>query len=342
MSEMQTIELGEVVLDHGTGAKLSGELVALLTAALGDVYLGEMEDSAVVPLESGIIAMTTDSFVITPIFFKNGDIGKVAVCGTVNDLAVSGARPRYLTLSIVVEVGFAIADLLTIMRSIRATAIEANVKIVAGDTKVVDRGEVDKIFLNTAGVGSFERPPLSARKVVAGDKIILSGYLGNHSIHILSMREGLGFEDRVPSDCAPLNAMIEQVLCASSVGAVRAIRDVTRGGLAAVMHEFAKVTGLTLEVEEARLPILRETAMAADMLGVNPIHLANEGCICLFVDPAEEAQVLAALQAHTYGRIARTIGVVTPTREAQVAMVQADGSTKLLEELVGAEIPRLC
>jgi len=342
VSGTHTHESGRVALDHGTGAKLSGELVSLLTSSLGDVYVGEMEDSAVLPIPGGKIAMTTDSFVVTPIFFKNGDIGKIAVCGTVNDLAVSGARPLYLTLSIVVEVGFPIADLLKITRSVRDTAIEAKVKLVAGDTKVVDRGEVDKIFLNTAGVGTFERAPLSARTIAPGDKVILSSYLGNHSIHILSMREGLGFEDRVASDCAPLNGMIEQVLSSVPAGAVRTMRDVTRGGLSAVMHEYAKASGLTMRIDEASLPILRETAMAADMLGVNPIHLANEGCVCLFVAPEAEEQVLATLRGHQYGRVACTVGVVTPVREPQVFITQSDGTRKLLEELVGAEIPRLC
>jgi hydrogenase expression/formation protein HypE len=332
----------KIVLDHGTGAKLSNELVSLIADTLGDVYVGEMEDSAILLVNSSKIAVTTDSFVVTPIFFGNGDIGKIAVCGTVNDISVSGAKPLYLTLAMVLEAGFPVADLLKIIKSIRDAALEANVKIVAGDTKVVNKGEIDKIFLNTTGVGIFERPPLSFKAVAPGDKIIISGYIGNHSIHLLSVREGLGFEQRIKSDCAPLNRMIDEVLSGVAAGSVKAIRDVTRGGLSAVLHEFAKATGFSMFFEEEKLPILHETAMAADMLGINPIHLANEGCICLFVKPAEEEKVLSILRNNKYGKEARTIGYVSDIKSVQVIMSQPDGSEKILEELMGAELPRLC
>lgn len=331
-----------IVLDHGTGAKLSGDLVASIALVLGESYIGAMEDSAVLPITGERIAITTDSFVVTPIFFGNGDIGKIAVCGTVNDLAVSGARPLYLTLAMVLEVGFPIADLLRIAASVREAALEAGVKIVAGDTKVVREGEVDKVFLNTAGVGVFERPPLSHRAIEPGDRIVVTGYLGNHSIHLLSVREGLGFEGRVQSDCAPLNAMISELLRELPPGKVKAMRDVTRGGLSAVLHEFAKATGRRMEFDERELPILPETAMAASMLGVNPLHLANEGCLCMFVAADAEAQVLAVLRRHRYGAAARGIGRVSAVRSIDVAMTQHDGTEQLLEELLGAELPRLC
>lgn len=332
----------KIVLDHGTGAKLSNDLVSLIAQTLGDVYIGEMEDSAILPINSGKIAVTTDSFVVTPIFFGNGDIGKIAVCGTVNDLSVSGAKPLYLTLSIVLEVGFPIKDLLKIVNSIRNTAKEANVKIVAGDTKVVNKGEVDKIFINTTGVGVFERNPLTYRAIEPGDKIILSGHIGNHSIHLLSVREGLGYEQRILSDCAPLNTMIDETLTSVPLGSIKAIRDVTRGGLSAVLHEFAKSTGYLIKFEENILPILPETAMASDMLGINPIHLANEGCICMFVKPSEEEDVLKILKGNKYGREARTIGYVTKECLSKVIMVDKNGLENTLEELLGAELPRLC
>jgi len=342
MSEINSNKLGKIVLDHGTGAKLSGELVGLIAQTLGDTYLGEMEDSAVLPINAGKIAVTTDSFVVTPIFFGNGDIGKIAVCGTVNDLAVSGAKPLYLTLAMVLEVGFPIDDLLRIVESIRKTAKEANVKIVAGDTKVVNVGEVDKIFINTTGVGTFERTPLSYKGIEPNDKIILSGYIGNHSIHLLSVREGLGYEERVVSDCAPLNKMIDEVLTGVPEGSVNAIRDVTRGGLSAVLHEFAKAMGNIVKFEEEKLPILFETTMAADMLGVNPIHLANEGCICLFVKPDQEEKVLSLLRNNKYGIEARCIGYVSEEKSTDVVMIDKEGNEKILEELLGAELPRLC
>lgn len=332
----------EIVLDHGTGAKLSHELISLMVETLGDVYIGEMEDSAVLSVNAGMLAVTTDSFVVTPIFFGNGDIGKIAICGTVNDIAVSGAKPLYLTLAMVLEVGFPIDDLIRIVKSIRITAIEANIKIVAGDTKVVNKGEVDKIFINTTGFGVFEREPLKVTSIQPGDKIIISGYIGNHSIHLLSVREGLGFEERVKSDCAPLNGMIEEVLCSIPQGTVKAMRDVTRGGLSAVLHEFAKSTEYTLYFEEKKLPLLHEAVMAADMLGINLIHLANEGCICLFVKPDEEEKVLGILRSHRYGENATTIGYVSKDKTPNVILLQSDGTEKVIEELQGAPLPRLC
>lgn len=342
MNESFVHTLDKIVLDHGTGAKLSNELVSLITETLGDIYIGEMEDSAVLPIHSEKIAVTTDSFVVTPIFFGNGDIGKIAVCGTVNDISVSGARPLYLTLSMVMEVGFPIADLLRIIKSVRDTAMEADIKIVAGDTKVVNAGEIDKIFINTTGVGVFERPPLSYKTIEPGDKVIISGYIGNHSIHLLSVREGLGFEQRISSDCAPLNRMINEILTVAPPGTIKAIRDVTRGGLSAVFHEYAKSTGFSIFFEEKMLPILHETTMAADMLGINPIHLANEGCICIFVKPSEEEKVLGILRNNKYGKEAKTIGYVSNAKSSKVIMIQSDGSEKMLEELIGAELPRLC
>jgi len=238
-----------IVLDHGTGAKLSNQLISLIAETLGDTYLGEMEDSAILPMNNKQIAVTTDSFVVSPIFFGNGNIGKIAVCGTVNDLAVSGATPKYLTLAMVLEVGFPIKDLMKIVESIRDTAKEAGVTIVAGDTKVVNKGEIDKIFINTTGIGVFDRNPVRPKNIEAGDKIILSGYIGNHSIHLLSLRAGLGFESNILSDCAPLNIMIDDVLNKTEPGYVKAIRDVTRGGLCAVFHEFSKTLNRTALAE---------------------------------------------------------------------------------------------
>jgi len=332
----------EVVLDHGSGAKLSHELISLIVDTLGDVYIGEMEDSAMLTLPTAQIAMTTDSFVVDPPFFGNGDIGKIAVCGTVNDLAVVGARPLYLTLGMILETGLPISRLVQVLTSIRDVALEADVKIVCGDTKVVRKGEVDQIYLNTAGVGIFERAPLRMRDVRPGDRVLLSGPIGNHTVHLLSIREGLGFEKRVLSDCAPLNGLIDQLLTTVDAGLVRSVRDVTRGGLAAVLHEYALSSGYTIRVEKEALPIQFETVMATDMLGIDAIHAANEGCVCLFVDPRAEQEVLAALRAHKYGAEAVVIGEVTSVAESVVLMRTADGRESVLEELEGSELPRLC
>ncbi|WP_024834515.1 hydrogenase expression/formation protein HypE [Ruminiclostridium josui] len=332
----------KIVLDHGTGAKLSHELISLIVETLGDVYIGKMEDSAVLPITGDRIAVTTDSFVVTPVFFGNGDIGKISVCGTVNDIAVSGAKPLYLTLAMILETGFPIADLVKILTSIRNASKEANIKIVAGDTKVVNEGEIDKICINTTGVGIFEREPLNMNKIESGDKLILSGYIGNHSIHLLSVRVGLGYEKRIMSDCAPLNGLIEELLNAVPAGSIKTIRDVTRGGLSSVLNEFSGHIGKSIVIEEEKLPIMPETAMASDMLGINPIHLANEGCICLFVKPEVEEKVLEIMKKHKYGQKAVTIGSVSNEKSTDVVMIKVDGSSKIVEELIGMELPRLC
>jgi hydrogenase expression/formation protein HypE len=331
-----------IVLDHGTGAGLSRELVDLIVDVLAEVYLGELEDSALLPSEDGHLAVTTDSFVVDPPFFGNGDIGKVAVCGTVNDLAVSGAVPRYLTLAMILETGLPLASLIRVLESVRDTAREAGVRIVAGDTKVVRPGEADRIYLNTTGVGFVPGRPMRMTDVRPGDRVIVSGFLGDHTVHLLSIREGLGFESRVLSDCAPLNDLIATVRAAAGDGAVRSIRDVTRGGLSAVLHEYATRLDRTIRVRTPDLPIRHETRMATDMLGVNPIHCANEGCLCLFVAPAATYRVLDALRSHRYGRHAAVIGEVRGDGGAGVELVGADGRVTGLEDLRGAELPRLC
>lgn len=331
-----------IVLDHGTGARLSRELVEFVVDVLGDVYTGEMEDSAVLPISVGNIAMTTDSFVVDPPIFGNGDIGKIAICGTVNDLAVVGAQPLYLTLAMILETGLPIADLHRVLVSIRETAIEAGVKIVAGDTKVVGAGEADGIFLNTTGIGVFHEKPKRMTDVRVGDRIIVSGPIGNHTIHLLSVREGLGFEQRVVSDCAPLNGMIDTLRSKVPEGAVRSMRDVTRGGLSAVLHEYSSALDRTLRIEESALPIDHETRMAADMLGIDPINAANEGCLALFVAPGEADSVLEALHSHPYGTRAVVVGEVTDRPGKAVEMLGADGRLREIEELQGAELPRLC
>ncbi len=334
---------GVIQLDHGTGGGMSQELIAeLIAPRLGAVHSGRMEDSAVLELEVNRIALTTDSFVIDPIFFGNGDIGKLAVCGTVNDLAVSGAVPRYLTLSLVLEEGFALADLERVLDSVREAAAAARVEVVAGDTKVVRAGEIDRLFINTAGVGVFERDlKLGVGRVVAGDAVIVTGWLGNHSIHILSLREGLGFERRVLSDCAPLDGLVGDVL-EEQGASVRCMRDITRGGLGTVLNELAQGAGRSIRIERARLPIQHETAMAADMLGVDPLYLANEGNICMLVAPEAAAEILEVVRRHPNGGAAQIVGTVREREGSPVTVVGADGGETVLELLYGAELPRLC
>lgn len=332
-----------IELDHGAGGGMSRELISdLIAPRLGSVHEGRMEDSAVLGIDTGRIAVTTDSFVIDPIFFGNGDIGKLAVCGTVNDLAVSGATPRFLTLALVLEAGFPVADLSRVLDSVREAAEQAGVAIVAGDTKVVRSGEIDKIFINTAGVGELQPGvELGMGRVREGDAAIVSGHLGNHSIHILSIREGLGFEERIPSDCAPLAGLIGAAL-GERPERVHCIRDVTRGGLGTVLNEVADDAGVSIALGEERLPIQHETAMAADMLGVNPLYLANEGCLCLFVEGEAAEEVLEAVRSHPNGAAAEIVGTVGEREESAVKMRNGDGSDSVVEILYGAELPRLC
>lgn len=341
---MESINNKKVLLEHGNGSKLSAELVKLIAEILADRYLGEMEDSAIVKINSSKIAFTTDSFVVTPIFFENGNIGKIAVCGTVNDLAVSGAIPKYLTLSLVIEEGFSLKDLSEIIKEIKKAADEADVHIVAGDTKVVGKGEIDKIFINTAGIGEFIEEPLRVNNIKSGDKIILSGNIGEHSIHLLSMREGLGFEQRIKSDCAPLNKLINKLLTTLPKGAIKCMRDVTRGGLSAVLNEFSCSTDLDIEIIEKNIPITFEVDMAADMLGINPIHLANEGCLCIFVEEKYEEQVINLLHNNIYGKNAITIGKTCEknNEKSQVIIKNENNEKKVLKQLEGVELPRLC
>lgn len=333
---------GKITLDQGSGTSASRRLVTHIAQVLGDAYSGVMEDSAIVDISSCKIAMTTDSFVVDPMFFAGGDIGKIAVCGTVNDLAVSGARPIALTLALILEDGLPYSDLTRILESIRTTANEAKVKIVAGDTKVVRKGETDRIFINTTGIGVFERSPLRMTDVKSGDKIILTGQIGNHSIHLLSLRAGLGFEGRVSSDCAPLAEMLGSLLQTMPLNSVKSMRDATRGGFAAVMHEYSAAIDRKIFFEYDLLPIQHETAMAADMLGIDPIHLANEGCAVVFASSESAEEVCAHLRTHLYGRNACIVGQVAEDRGYEVKQRGLDGEITVLEELEGTVLPRLC
>lgn len=334
---------GELIaLDHGAGGGMSRELIDdVIVKTLGDVYIGLMEDSADIPLTTTRIAMTTDSFVVDPLFFGNGNIGNIAVAGTVNDLAVSGATPRYLTLALIIEEGFPISDLVRILESVRDTAREAGVVIVGGDTKVVHRGEADGLYINTAGVGLHERPglKLSSRNLRPGDGVIVTGYLGDHSVHLLSMREGLGYESRVLSDCAPLNAVLADLFRVCEAG-VRCVRDVTRGGLGTVLNEFAADSMVDISLDGSALPVRHETRMAAEMLGVDVMYLANEGVLCVVADPSAVPAALEVLHGHETTAKAQLVGEVT-AGDGRVWRLD-EGRRTSVDLLYGAQLPRLC
>lgn len=327
---------------HGAGGKLAHELIkeVFIKSFKNNVLLKE-EDSAVVNTASGRFAFTTDTFVVKPIFFPGGDIGKLAVCGTVNDLAVSGATPRYISCGFVIEEGFRKSDLIKIAASMADWAREAGVEIVAGDTKVVARGEADGIFINTAGVGEFDNDiELSRDKISAGDKIIISGTIGDHGIAVLSKRKGIEFDTKLESDCAPLNALIKDVL-ASGEG-IKFMRDPTRGGVAAILNETAEGRDFSIAVDEEKIPVSEAVRGASEMLGLEPLYIANEGKVIIVAAAESEQKVLSALRKNQYGREAASIGEVKKGSAGKVIMKTRYGAERILDMLIGEPLPRIC
>lgn len=291
----------KVTLAHGAGGKLSRELMdEVILPAYGNPVLNELHDGAAVNM-SGRVAFTTDSYVVRPLFFAGGNIGKLAVCGTVNDLSMTGAVPRYISAGLIIEEGFPIADLRKIVETMRRMADEAGVYIVTGDTKVVERGKADGIFINTAGIGDIiPGTDISPKHVKPGMKVILSGYIGDHAAAILAGRHGLQLPDSVRTDCAPLAGLTQAMLAAAPDIAV--LRDPTRGGVAAVLNEIAEASGCGILIDEDAIPVHPEVQGVCDILGFDPLYLANEGKCVAFV-PADKAQaVLEAMQANPYGR----------------------------------------
>ena len=330
-----------VLLAHGSGGKLSHDLIEKsFVSALGNPILNKLDDSAVFEI-SGRLAFTTDSYTVSPIFFPGGDIGKLAVCGTVNDLAMSGATPLYLSLAFIIEEGLLLADLEKIINSVQQAATEAKVKIVAGDTKVVDRGSADKLFINTSGVGLV--PPgvdISGTNARPGDKVIVSGTLGDHGIAIVSQREGLRFQVPVPSDCAPLNQLVAQMLAASAD--IHCLRDPTRGGLATTLNEMAKQSQVGINLDEAGLPVNKAVLSACELLGFDPLYIANEGKLVAIVPPAAADRVLAKMKQNRYGQEAAIIGEVVNEHPGRVAMKTRLGASRIVDVLVGELLPRIC
>ena len=331
----------KILLAHGSGGKLAHELVEKsFLQALSNPLLAKMDDSATFDF-SGRLAFTTDSYVVNPIFFPGGDIGKLAVCGTVNDLAMSGAKPLYLSLAFIIEEGLPYSELSKIVESTQRAAQEAGVQIVTGDTKVVHRGSADKLFINTAGVGIIpEGVDISGSKATPGDKVILSGTIGDHGIAVLSQREGLSFSTRLKSDCAPLNSLVAAMLAASPN--IHCLRDPTRGGLATSLNELAKQSEVGIRIEEKKVPVREEVLAACEMLGFDPLYVANEGKLVAIV-PAEDAnKVLAAMQENQYGKEAAIIGEVTGEQPGRVVMKTCLGTSRIIDMLVGDLLPRIC
>jgi len=330
-----------ILLAHGSGGKLSHELVEKkLLPFLANPALNKLDDSAIFEA-SGRLAFTTDGYVVNPIFFPGGDIGKLAVCGTVNDLSMNGAKPLYLSLSAIIEEGLLFKELEQIMQSIKKAAEEAGVSIIAGDTKVVNRGQADKLFITTSGVGIIPAGiDISGANAKAGDKVLLSGTIGDHGIAIMSQREGLRFSMTLESDCAPLNKLVSQMLDVSS--RIHCLRDPTRGGLATTLNELAQQSKLGILVDEAKIPMKEDVKAACELLGLDPLYVANEGKLVAIADPADANKILTQMKKNSYGRDAAIIGEVTDEYRGKVVMKTKLGPSRIVDMISGELLPRIC
>ena len=332
-----------ILLAHGGGGRLSDELIRHhILPKLNNDTLAELADSAKLNLTSNEICFTTDSYVVKPLFFNGGDIGKLAVCGTVNDLAVAGARPVALTLSLIIEEGFEFEKLEKILTSIAKTAKESNVNIVTGDTKTVEAGAADEIFINTAGIGvRLPDVDLSCDKIAPGDKIIINGTIGDHGLAIISQRKGIEFESQLQSDCASLATLTCELL--DNTNGIRFMRDPTRGGLSATLNEISKSTGLSIEINETEIPVDPTALAAADMLGFDVLAIANEGKVVVVASAESANDCLSICRNHPLGADASIIGQVVQTRDIPtVEMITKIGGRRIVQMPYGRELPRIC
>nr|WP_305039699.1 hydrogenase expression/formation protein HypE [Frankia sp. CiP3] len=337
-------ETEKVMLGHGSGGQLSAELLhdVLLPALGAAAPAGVPEDAAVLDIDGTTVVLSTDSFVVSPLFFPGGDIGSLAVHGTVNDLAMMGASPLALAVAYVIEEGFPLEDLRRVTASVGAAAAAVGVPVVTGDTKVVGRGGADGIFVTTTGIG--RRLPgarVSAGSARPGDVIVLSGPLGAHGTAILSARESLGFDSAITSDTRPLHRLVAAMVVGGGAG-LRAMRDPTRGGVASALNEIAAASGAGIEIEEQAVPIPAAVAAACEVLGLDPLHVANEGCLVAVLAPEAADAVLAAMRALPEGRHAARLGTVVAAHPGRVVMRTLLGGTRIVDMLVGEQLPRIC
>lgn len=335
----------QIVLGHGSGGRLTSDLIhKLFLPALGGKTLAALEDQATLdwPAAAGArLAFTTDSYVVKPLFFPGGDIGRLAVNGTVNDLAVGGAEPLFLSAAFILEEGLPLEDLRRIVVSMHQACHEAGVEIVTGDTKVVDRGKGDQVFITTSGVGLTPAGRmLSIAAARPGDKVLLSGTMGDHGIAILSVREGLSFETQLESDTAPLTDLVRVIL--EMCPAVHALRDPTRGGVSSTLHELAAASHVGVRLDEKSLPLRPEVRAACEMLGLDPLYVANEGKLIAIVPPEDSPRVLEAMRGHALGHNAAVIGEVTGEHAGQVTIRSQVGGLRMVPLLAGEQLPRIC
>ncbi|WP_109489068.1 hydrogenase expression/formation protein HypE [Occallatibacter savannae] len=332
-----------IVMGHGGGGKLGNELVEhLFLPAFRNPALENLGDAAVIEPGSGRLAMSTDSFVVQPLFFPGGSIGALAVNGTVNDLAVSGADPKFLSASFILEEGFPLAQLAAIVEAMADAAAKAGVRIVTGDTKVVERGHGDGCYINTAGVGVIRQGmSVGPNRAQVGDVVLVSGTIGDHGMAIMSVREGLEFESQIKSDCAALNGMIADVLD-SAGSSVHAMRDPTRGGLASTLNEIATASNVGIEIEDDKVPVRTEVQSACELLGLDPLYVANEGKAVFFVAPEAADRVLRCLRSHPLGSDAAIIGSIPVQHPRMLVARTAIGANRVIATQIGEQLPRIC
>jgi hydrogenase expression/formation protein HypE len=331
----------KILLAHGSGGRMSHELITQkLVSRLDNAWLGRMDDAAVLECE-GRVAFTTDSYVVTPHFFPGGDIGKLAVCGTVNDLSMMGAKPLYLSLAFILEEGLPITDLERVLDSIEKAAAEAGVSVVTGDTKVVQRGSADGLFINTSGIGIIPAGlDISGSNARPGDAVLLSGTIGDHGMTIMSQREGLKFSGDLCSDCAPLNGLVAAML--SACPDIHVMRDPTRGGVATTLNEIAGQSGVNIDIMEDRVPVNPPVASLCELLGLDPLYVANEGKLLAFVPEDKASNLLDVMHQHEYGRNAAIIGRVTGGQSGRVKLHTALGTSRFIGMMSGDLLPRIC
>jgi len=331
-----------ILLAHGSGGKLSHELVKKLFLPVFDnQILNRLDDRAEIVASGVRLAFTTDSFVVNPPFFEGGDIGKLAVCGTVNDLAMGGAEPLYLSVGFILEEGFPIDLLEQIVVSMKKTSDEAGVKIVCGDTKVVEKGSADQIFINTSGIGIIpEGVDISGSRARPGDKILINGYIGDHGIAVMAERQGLKFREQVSSDCAPLNGLVKSMLEVSPD--IHVMRDPTRGGVATTLNEIASQSDAGIILYEGSIPVREQVQGACEILGFDPLYVANEGKVLAVVPPEIAEDVLEAMKKHPYGAESAIIGEVVEDHRGKVVLSTGIGGRRIVDMLVGEQLPRIC
>jgi len=330
-----------IQLAHGSGGKLSAELIdKIFLPCFGNNTLNKLEDQAVLQVPAGKISFSTDTFVVNPIFFPGGDIGDLAVNGTVNDVCMNGAVPKYLSIGFVIEEGLPITELHQIAISVRKAADAANVSIVTGDTKVVEKGSCDKLFINTSGIGFIpDGVHMSAANLKPGDKIIVSGTIADHGMAVLTTRKGLSFQSSIASDTAALNGLVQDMLAA---GNIIAMRDPTRGGVATTLNEFAKSSEVGIEIIESQIPILDPVRGACEILGIDPLYVANEGKLIAVVSSSQADNILTAMRQHPLGKNAVIIGSVTSSNTSQVVMENSLGVKRIIDVPIGEQLPRIC